>query len=276
MTGTSTCPALPQLTFDTCTQVSDFCVLLLMIRWGPHVSHHALQQSEWLWSRTNEPNVSVFRLMMSHGAPPLTVVCRRPPLNLLPPTPPTHWAEPHPSQVRRAMIGHMFISSDRFVPNVKLKLCLTPAAECPPSSSVPVTSPSEYNQDGGLTPHDNRQVRSGPRLGALQQKTFIVKESVCVLTGEEAANTRAGEVIQSANPREGGETSKWCHQQQRRWGDDRFDQLIMSSCIHSERPHHKHISHNWRSTLSGTTPWHRLRLRPHSLTWKHASHDRKC
>ncbi|XP_035021119.1 TSC complex subunit 1a isoform X1 [Hippoglossus stenolepis] len=92
-TGSSTCPALPQLTFDTCTQADD-------VTWSPS-SHCGLST---------------------------------------PPPEPAATDSTHPPS-RTASIS---------------------AVECPPSSSVPVTSLSEYNQDGGLTPQDNHQVKQQP------------------------------------------------------------------------------------------------------------------
>ncbi|XP_060927271.1 TSC complex subunit 1a isoform X2 [Limanda limanda] len=92
-TGSSTCPALPQLTFDTCIQADD-------VTWSPS-SHCGLST---------------------------------------PPPEPAATDSTHPPS-RTASFS---------------------AVECPPSPSVPVTSLSQSNQDGGLTPRDHHQVKQQP------------------------------------------------------------------------------------------------------------------
>ncbi|XP_069379266.1 TSC complex subunit 1a isoform X2 [Paralichthys olivaceus] len=87
-TGNSTCPTLPHLTFDTCTQADD-------VTWSPS-SHCGLST---------------------------------------PPPEPAATDSAHPPS-RTASVS---------------------AVECPSSSSAPVTSLSEYNQDGGLTHHQVKQ-----------------------------------------------------------------------------------------------------------------------
>lgn len=52
--------------------------------------------------KTKQQLVCVFRLMMSHGAPPYTAVCPHPHLKLLLQAPPTQQAGLPPSQVRNA------------------------------------------------------------------------------------------------------------------------------------------------------------------------------